>query len=189
MRLSVLVVAIALLALPMAASAQIPMMPGALELSAGGGTSIPFGDFNTVANAGYGFGLQGSFYVAPNIALGGTIGYNSYGVDDAIDPAADASLSIWEFSGNAKYLFMPGPVAPYAKASLGMYRSKASAYGMSASSNDLGVGGGVGAQMRLPASNIGFFAEGMVNSVFTEGSSTNFYSVRAGINLYVNPRP
>jgi hypothetical protein len=189
MRLSLLVVAVALVALPMAASAQIPLMPGSMELSAGGGTSIPFGDFNTVAKTGYGLGVQGSFYVAPNIAIGGTIGYNSYGVDPAYDPSGDASMTIWEFSGQGKYLFMPGPVSPYAKASMGMYHSKASAYGMSASSSDLGIGGGLGAQLRLPTSNIGFFGEVMANSIFTEGSSTNFYSVRAGINLSVNPRP
>lgn len=189
MRLSVLVAVVALLALPIAASAQIPLMPGSLELSAGGGTSIPFGDFNSVAQPGYGLGVQGAFYVAPTVAVGGAIGYNSYGVDPAIDPSGNASMSIWEFSGNMKYLFMPGPISPYGKVSMGMYHSKASAYGMTASSNDLGIGGGVGAQMRIPTSNIGFFGEMTANSVFTSGSSTNFYSIRAGINLYVSPRP
>ena len=192
MKVSVLVSVLALagviLMLPLAASAQIPMLPGSLEISATGGMSIPFGDFNEFAEPGYGIGAQGAMYVMPNLAIGASMIYNSYGINAAFDdPLADISLSIWEFAANGKYLFMPGPVSPYAKASLGMFRSKASAFGVSSSVNDIGIGGGIGAQMRLPASNIGFFAEGIATSVFTDGGSTNYYSIRGGINLYVSP--
>jgi hypothetical protein len=54
------------------------------------------------------------------------------------------------------------------------------------SGTDWGVAGGIGAQMRLPTSPVGFFAEGMYNNVFTEGSSTNFFNARVGVNFYVN---
>ncbi len=189
MKLFVVAVAAGLFVLPLTASAQVPLVPGSFEISAGGGMSVPFGDFNLIAEPGYGIGVSGSFYVMPTLAIGGTMAYNSYGIDEALDPfgTSDISLSMWEFSANGKYLFLPGPVTPYAKASMGLFRTSVSAFGVSESVTDLGVGGGIGAQLRLPTSNIGFFAEGMVNSVFADGSSANFYSIRGGINFYVSP--
>jgi hypothetical protein len=181
MKLSV-VLAVALLALPLAAFAQVPLMPGALEISAGGGMSVPFGDFNTFAEPGFGLSGSGAMYVMPSLAIGGTVAYNSYAIDD---PLVDSDFIIWEISAHGKYLFLPGPVSPYAKASLGMFHSKVSQ--APSSLNDFGIGGGLGAQVRIPTSNIGFFAEGMANSVFTDGGSTNYYAIRGGINLYMSP--
>lgn len=182
MKLFVVAVAAGLFLLPLTASAQVPLVPGSFEISAGGGMSVPFGDFNLVADTGYGAGATGSFYAMPNLAIGGTIAYNSY----SLTGAEDVSLSMWEFSANGKYLFMPGPVSPYAKATVGIFRSSVDGF---ESVSDLGAGAGIGAQLRLPTSSIGFFAEGMANSVFTDGTSNaNFYSIRGGINFYVSPK-
>jgi hypothetical protein len=190
MRLSALILAGTLILVPLAAfgGPPIPMTPGALEFSATGGASVPFGDFNSYAEPGFGVGGQGAFYVMPNLALGGSIFYNSYGVDEIFD-GLNMDVSIWELTGHGKYLFMPGPFAPYAKGSVGVFRSRLEAAGVSSSVNDLGLGGGVGAQLRLPASNIGLFVEGMSYVVFTEVENTTYYAVRAGINYYVNPTP
>ena len=143
----------------------------------------------TAITVGFGFAGTASFYVMPNLAVGGTIGYNSYGTNEDIDPNGDVSQSIWEFSAHGKYMFTPGPIAPYAKATAGVFRYSAEAFGVSASSSEIGVGGGLGAQIRLPSSNVGFFAEGMMYNVFTEGSSTNFVGVRGGVNYYITPAP
>lgn len=180
-----------LLMLPLAAFAQpLPLSVGALEFSATGGASVPFGDFNTVAEPGFGIGGQGAMYVMPNLAIGGSIHYNSYGVDALFsDPSLNLGINIWEFTGQAKYTFMPGPVTPYAKAALGVFRSSFEALGVSSSVNDMGIGGGIGAQLRLPASNLGFFGEAIAYSVFTDNSSTNYYTVRGGINIYMSPKP
>lgn len=190
MKLFVVAVAAGLFLLPLTASAQVPLVPGSFEISAGGGMSVPTGDFNLIAEPGYQIGASGAFYVMPTLAIGGTIAYNSYGLDESLSGFGleDISLSMWEFSANGKYMFLPGPVTPYAKATMGLFRTSVSAFGVSESVTDMGVGGGIGAQLRLPTSNIGFFAEGLANSVFTDGGSTNFYSIRGGINFYVSPK-
>ena len=189
MKLFVVAVAAGLFLLPLTASAQVPLVPGSFEISAGGGMTVPTGDFNLIAEPGYGIGASGAFYAMPTLAVGATIAYNSYGLDESFSAFGldDMSLSMWEFSANGKYMFLPGPVTPYAKATMGLFRTTFSASGVSESVTDMGVGGGLGAQLRLPTSNIGFFAEGLLNSVFTDGGSTNFYQIRGGINFYVSP--
>jgi hypothetical protein len=183
--------AFVLLLLPVTALGQtsIPLLPGSIEFSAVGGASIPFGDFNTFAEPGFGVGAQAFYYVMPALAVGAGITYNSYGVNEdlkALDP--DLSAAIWEFTGSAKYIFVPTPLAPYAKATVGLFSSKIETTGSTDSFNDPGIGGGLGAQMRIPTANIGFFAEGMVMAAFTEETST-YYTIRGGINLYVSPKP
>jgi hypothetical protein len=183
--------AFALLLLPVTAFGQTsaPLLPGSIEFTAVGGASIPFGDFNTYAEPGFGVGAQASYYVMPALALGAGITYNSYGINEnlkAQDP--DMSATIWEFTANAKYIMTNTPLAPYAKATVGLFSSKIESMGSSDSFNDPGIGGGLGAQMRLPTGNVGFFAEGLVMAAFTEETST-YYTIRGGINLYVSPIP
>jgi hypothetical protein len=186
MRALLITVALAV-AVPAAALAQdVPFVKGTLEFAPTGGASIPFGDFNSVAEPGFGVGGTGSFYLMPNLAVGGSIMWNSYGADSDPD---NTSISIWEFTGHAKYLFMPGPVTPYAKGAVGIFMSKVSiddpTFGnVSDSSSDLGMGGGVGIQARIPKSMFGVFGETMGNVAFTSGSSTTYYSVRLGLNIY-----
>lgn len=179
-----LILSLALAAvLPAAAAAQgIPVVAGTMEFAPVGGASIPFGDFGEFAEPGYGVGGTFSYYVMPNLAVGATGAYNSYGQDS--DPDDTISMSIWEFTAHGKYLFIPGPVSPYGKASLGLYRSSVSVEGFdSVSSSDMGLAGGLGLQMRLPDSNLGIFGEGMINTVFTEDTSTNYYTLRVGLNF------
>ena len=169
--------------LPAAVSAQdIPLVPGTLEFAPIGGASIPFGDFNLVAEPGYGIGGTLSFYVMPNLAVGAGAAYNSYGLD--VDPTNTASRSMWEFTGHAKYLLIPGPVSPYLKGTAGLYRQSFEAEGSpAASSSDLGVGGGMGIQLHIPGSQFGIFGESVVNVAFTENTNTTYYTLRAGLNF------
>jgi opacity protein-like surface antigen len=183
-----LLIAVALaVAVPAGALAQdVPFVKGTLEFAPTGGASIPFGDFNSVAEPGYNLGAMGSFYLMPNLAVGGSIMWNSYNADTDPD---NTSISIWEFTGHAKYLFMPGPVSPYAKGSVGIFMTKMSIDdptlgNISDSASDLGMGGGVGLQARIPKSMFGVFGETMGNVAFTQGSSTTYYTVRLGLNIY-----
>jgi hypothetical protein len=196
MKAFVVLMALGLAALPAAAFAQIPGMPGgSLEFSAAGGPSVPFGDFNTFAEPGFGIGATGSMYVMPNIAVGASIAYNSYGMDESYGTSTDeADMTIWEFTGHAKYLFLPGPVTPYAKGALGIFTSKLTVEDpglgtISTSVNDFGMGAGLGAQFRLPTSNLGFFGEGMAYMAMGDEENTTYYAIRGGINFYVSPKP
>jgi Outer membrane protein beta-barrel domain len=126
--------------------------------------------------------------------VGASIIYNSYGLDANAGAPQNADMNIWEFTGHAKYLFMPGPFTPYAKGSFGVMSSKYSAndptFGnITTSTNDFGMGAGLGAQLRLPTGNLGFFGEGMAYTVMSSPDHTNYYAIRGGINLYLNPKP
>lgn len=186
----VLVVSLMLAAaLSLAGQAQaqnIPIVRGTMEFAPIGGASIPFGDFNLTAEPGFGLGATGSYYLMPNLALGASVVYNSYGLDS--DPMDQASFSIWEFTAHGKYLLVPAPVTPYLKANAGMFRSSFSyddglGNTVDASSSDLGMGAGLGFQMRLPGSQFGLFGEGMAQWAFTEGSTTSYMTLRAGVNF------
>jgi outer membrane protein with beta-barrel domain len=184
------VIALALVALfPMAALAQgLPFVPGTIEFAPTGGASVPFGDFNSVAEPGFGLGGTASFYLMPNLALGGSIMWNSYSAD--VNPS-QTSISNWEFTGHAKYLFIPGPISPYAKAAAGIFMNHVSIDDptlgkISESKSDLGVGGGLGIQARIPKSVLGLFGEAMAYDAFSSPSNTTYYTVRVGLNIY-NP--
>jgi hypothetical protein len=188
MKRIVLGFAVLALALPAAAGAQVPSVPGTIELSVLGGPSVPMGDFSDFAATGYGIGVDGSYYVVPAFGVGANIIYNSYNAQDSA-PSVDANMTIWEFTAHGKYTFMPGPISPYGKVALGWFRSGVEVGTETVSSSDMGVGAGVGAQWHPPTSNMGVFAEAMYNNIFTDGSSTNYVSFRAGVNFHISPTP
>ena len=170
---------------------------GRFELSAGGGGSLPFGDFSDAANTGYLFGASGGYYVTPMYAVGVEFNYQSYGASDEVvevfqsltgDSSADFDWSVTQISVFGKYLFTQRNTAPYAKAHLGTYSLKGtgSALGASASSSDsnIGVGGGIGLQFKGQG-NVGGFVEGVFHAIFTEGSSTTYASGRAGVTFFL----
>ena len=72
MKLYLIGVAALALVLPAAALAQIPSIPGTIELSVAGGASVPMGDFGDFASTGYGVGVNGSYFVTPAFGVGGT---------------------------------------------------------------------------------------------------------------------
>src|SRR5207249_2508365 len=64
-----------------------------LWIGANGGFAAPTGDFGDVANSGFGLGLTGDFPVNPVLALGGELGYYSFGGDQDFEDATSAYLS------------------------------------------------------------------------------------------------
>ena len=168
--------------MPAVVSAQdLPVVRGTMEFAPVGGVSVPFGDFNLVAEPGYNLGGTFAYYVMPSLAVGAEAAYNSYGLDD--DPSDVTSLSIWEFSGNAKYLLLPGLASPYLKGTAGLFRQTVSVEGSeSVSTTDFGIGGGLGMQLNLTGTKLGIFGEGVVNMAFTEESETTYYTLRLGLN-------
>jgi hypothetical protein len=184
MKRFVLCLAALALALPAGVMAQVPSVPGTIELAVAGGASVPMGDFGDFVGTGYGFGVNGTYYFTPAWGVGANIVWNSYGFDEAI--LSDTNITIWEFSTHAKYMFTQGAVAPYAKAMMGMFNSAVEG---SDSVTDWGIGGGFGLQWNPPTSNVGLFAEGMYNNVFTDGSSTNYFGARVGVNFSIVPTP
>jgi hypothetical protein len=175
------------LVLPAGVMAQVPSVPGTIELAVAGGASVPMGDFGDIAGTGYGFGANGTYYFTPAWGVGANIVYNTYGFDEAV--LSDYNMTIWEFAAHGKYMFSQGMWAPYGKAALGWFRGSTDVTGESVSSTDMGIAGGLGLQWNPPTGNVGVFGECMYNNIFTDGTSTNYVSFRAGVNFDIIPTP
>jgi hypothetical protein len=189
----------ALIALSWSSTRAQPIDEGTLEFSGIAGAAIPFGDLGDVATAGFAVGGSFGYFISPASSIGATIVFNSFGVDDALEePGVDSDYSITEFAATWKTLFGRSSGAqPYGRGFIGVYRSTVSAssdvfgfdFDVSASSSDLGIGAGIGLQVRGEESTVGGFAEGLLFSVFTEGSSSTYFGLRGGISVFVFPGP
>jgi len=190
--LPLLGLALVLIAVPRESTAQEAIIPGTFEFAPQGGVSIPTGNLGDIAETGYNIGGQLGFYAKPRIAVGFGVLYNDFGVKAGVaDTATGGSVEIWEFTVFGKFLVLPpSPVEPYVRlAAGGFYNQGVLDLGgtgnprVQGSSTKFGLGGGLGAQHRIPG-KLGFFAEGMGMVDFTENESTVYWVVRAGLNVY-----
>jgi hypothetical protein len=176
---------------PAAASAQEGIIPGTFEFSPQGGVSFPSGNLADLTDTGYNLGGQLGFYATPQAAVGFGILYNSFDLDPAIaDTATGGTVAIWEFTVFGKFLLTNTQVRPYLRVSAGGFYNDgvvdlggAGNERVELTSTKFGAGAGAGAQYRIPGS-VGFFAEGMGMVDFTEGESTVYYVLHAGLNIY-----
>jgi len=181
-----------LVAVPQESAAQEAIIPGTFEFAPQGGVSIPTGNLGEIADTGFNVGGQLGFYANPRIAVGFGVLYNSFDLEAGIaDTATGGSVEIWEFTVFGKFLLLQETsLKPYVRlAAGGFYNEGVLDLGgtgnprVQGSSTRFGMGGGLGAQYRIPRS-VGFFAEGMGMVDFTENESTVYWVVRAGLNVY-----
>jgi hypothetical protein len=168
MRRSWLLISLALLAAPLAGSAQVRLM-------AGGGLDTPMGDFGDAAEAGWHLmaGMQLGVPSIP-IALRGDGGYHSFG-------QAAAAPSVDMLSGNLSLVFnLPGVgLVPYVLGGVGAYRT--SVEGLDATSDNgfhLAFGVNIGA--------IGFGGFGEVRFIDVNrdlGGDARFITATLGLRL------
>ena len=165
---------------------------GTKELSPTVGGTIPLGDFNKGVNVGFALGVQLSYYVSPQVAIGGTAIYNSFGVNDLTSgavPGVDLDINIFELTGHLKFVLgRSASSAPYVKGFAGLFatRASASASGITASTTetDFGFGGGLGYQFEAEG-NVWGFAEVVIVNILTDVSSTQYATVRGGISYFL----
>jgi len=159
---------------------------GKMAVGVQAGVAIPMGDFGD----GYkmGFGGQGNFayHINPMLDVTGSIGYLTWSGKEA-----DYSFSSVPVMVGARYAFGKGNLNPYASGELGLHFSSFSVPevvipgfgtigGGSSSSTDLGIALGVGFLYQLsPKLDLDINAK--FNNIFSEGSSTNFISIMAGV--------
>ncbi len=88
----VLVLALALIALPRTAEAQF-------KIGARGKILLPTGDFNDVAKTGWGLAATGDFTIIPLIKLRGEVGYNQFDAENGAswDGEPIDRFDIWSF--------------------------------------------------------------------------------------------
>ena len=175
-RIPFIVLIVLLAAAP--ALGQIGPDRGQRQAYAGAGFSLPTGDFGDLASTGFLLGGGYGYYLQPQIEIGGEINYTMYGSD--ID---DVDVSGLSFVAVGKYLLAPEFTTAYLKGGLGLYRFSVDTPLGDDSSTDLGLLLGGGYQYRGDG-NTGFFGEGTLNLVATEGDSTQFLNLRGGLIFY-----
>ena len=175
-------------ALLIAATAQAQSVGKSYKFGGDLGASMPLGDFGDAANAGYHIG--GLFEYTPKsmpVSWRGEIAYNHNGLKDTGIDGLDGNFSMLNLVGNAVYPFgnKASAIRPYVIGGMGVYRVKASAEfdGVTASQSDTKFGLNAGGGMSFHLSGFETFVETRFNSVFTEGSKTNFMPFTFGFKF------
>lgn len=141
--------------------------------------------------------LTSSWSVGANVTFA-TSKHDDDGADAAVlypplTGTISDELKIMQFGVHAKYFLpLPGsPVHPYLLAGAGMYQAKvefsADSYSESSDETDLGFRGGVGANFAVNPM-VGIGAEADYHVVQTEGESTTFYGLKAGLVFHLGAR-
>jgi hypothetical protein len=142
---------------------------------AGGGVSIPVGDFGKGFDTG--FHLQGSMAFAPVMLPFGVRADLFYQRVTESGPGHD-DHALTHLAGILNAIFPLGGfgVRPYASAGVGVYNARGE---HDVESTDLGLNGGLGVQFGLGGLNA--FLEGKFHHVMTSGTATQFVPITIGI--------
>jgi opacity protein-like surface antigen len=151
------------------------------------GVQLPMGSFGDAYNTG--FGLSGIFQyeMSPEMTLGGTIGYQSWG--GKVDGYSFSNIPIM---GLINYKFNTTGLIPFIGAEAGLNMSSASYefdfFGVkqsgSASETNFGINllGGVESRMN---ENLSWRINAKYNIIMTSGSSTSFLGINAGLMYHL----
>ncbi|MBE2189626.1 MAG: hypothetical protein KGZ71_06295 [Desulfobulbaceae bacterium] len=154
------------------------------NISIGGdvGLALPVGDFSD--GAGMGFGIEGKaiFPMNPDIAIGASLGYYSWG--EKVDGFGFSNIPI---TGTFMYFVSPSPTRFYVGADLSINMFTATVdlggfFGGSASATETYVGFAPLVGIVAPiGDNMNITGTLKYNLIFSSGSSTGFISLRGGI--------
>lgn len=173
------------------AYAQLPPTP---KVYIGGGASMPdtpasFSDsYNTGLNLTVGVGLPLFPFTEGVIAAR----YDRFGLDEAFTGGVsidDGTLSVFSGSFNLKISPPMLAISPYAIGGVGVYRTTTGEVSLSDDGSvgldgetNLGANIGVGLTFDL-VPLVGLFIEPQYVVIFTEGESTTYYPIRAGLAI------
>jgi len=155
------------------------------------GLQAPMGDFGDGAKMGFGINLVGKYMLNENMAVGLNLGYNRFGAEDLGlgDYDVDASFFAIPITGLFEYHFSGNTVKPYIGADLGLYSlgAKAKYQGESASTSDMYFGLAPVAGILYDISeNLTFCANIKLHNVFSDGDSTSWFGINAGVIIPLN---
>ena len=168
------------------ASAQDAAAVRPMTFGVSGGLTLPMGNLGDAVSSGFNAAAHLAFQPATfpfGVRVEGQ--FNRFGYDEAV--AADGNLRILSGTVNAVFGVPAASSAfrPYVIGGVGLYNSKASfesaTGGGEGSGTDFGLNGGAGIEFGL--SGLATFVEARFNSVFTEGSKTNFVPITFGIKF------
>ena len=178
MRIRLAAVALALAAIPCAASAQgAAANPWSFGVSVG--ARLPTGDFGTATNTGFGVAGHAYLKLDQGWSLRGDLSYDTWGIK-----GTSASASSIGGLVNGVYDFATdGGFKPYVLAGLGLFANSLSGCGGPCPSGEtkVGFGGGVGGHFDVGGQS--WFTEIRYVTIQTSGGSTNFIPISVGIKF------
>ncbi len=147
------------------------------------GIAIPTGDMGDAANMG--FGLNGSFhyYIQPNLILGGTIGYYTFGGKEMEyfgETFNGPDYNIIPIMGLINYKFGNTGMIPFIGAELGFVNFGVSMESESDSEMYFGINILGGIEQKIN-DKLSWRATAKYNVIMTDGSNATFLSISGGL--------
>lgn len=168
--------------------AGLSLAQSKMGLSVQGSLAFPTGDFGDAA--GTGFGGVGTFMyeVSPMLAITGSVGYLTWGPKEDLGEGFDYSLSTIPVLVGVRYSFGKGNFLPYVLAEVGMHFLSSEVtltifdepFTFSESESKFGFAPGAGFYYYFnPKTALDVNVK--YNSISTEGSTTSYLGVNAGV--------
>lgn len=175
-------------------SAGTCLAQGGSELSLAGGYAVPLGNMTDSATPGFQLGGAFGFHLAPRLTLGAEVNYSMLGLSDEMEalvdaelgPDGDLDLSLTQYGLFLKSVMSSLNSSFYSRLNLGMYKATATAslggVDISDDETDVGLGVGLGYQS-FGLGRTGGFVEANLHYIFSEGESSRFLDLRAGVTF------
>lgn len=161
-----------------------------IKVGATAGLALPMGDFGDGWKMGFGGGVEGKYFLSDNLALGASLGYYAFSAKDVdidlkSEDASDPSFSVMPILATVDYFFANEGFKPFVGAGVGLFSMKSKVYvpffgDVEATSSELGVAPTVGFLYGI-SDKLDFNLNAKYNMIFTEGSSTTYLGVNAGV--------
>lgn len=190
--LAAAVLSLAIAISPAAASAESFLSD--IEWSVDAGLSLPMGDMAELHSIGFVIGFNGFYPYSDALHFGGRIAYNYLGIDDGgwVGSDVDGSSSMMEFVPMVRYLLPSKETSTmsfFLQGGLGFYRY---AFDVEATimdetfnydDSDTNLGICLGGGLSLDSGGRTFVFQPLINMVFTEGDSSTYITLTAGITF------
>jgi hypothetical protein len=150
-------------------SVEPPPLRGKWSISLHSGYTFPTGNFGTLYNGSYMFGLNFDYHFKPQWSLVGFLGYNHFKAATPVIP----NTQWWNLSANLKYEFNTNPLRPYMNGGCGIYIPKAG-------NVKPGVNIGLGWDFSLNP-NLIIEIGGDYHHIFTVSNAAGFFTAHTGL--------
>ena len=184
-KLSMILATLVLLLVPAAAFAS----GGPWMMDVRGGVALPQGDFGDAFKSGLLIGVEASKMMSTNLALGAEGNYIKNKGDEAVfGTGSDVEAKFMHYGVHGKYMLgkSDSKMMPYMVAGAGLYNIKVDTGVTDDSETKFGLRGGVGMNWMMgPKMGLGFQAD--YNDVMTEGTSSQYIGLSAGLHFMLSP--
>lgn len=155
-----------------------------IRVGIGGGVIMPMGDYKDADKLGWLAGADLTYWLSSSpLGIRADLQYSQTSHKNGVDGNSKI------LGGLAEVVFAFGTQAdqirPYILGGIGFYNVKVTvpSIALDTSVSKVGFGGGAGVAFKMGSGSTRFFVEGKFVSVATEGGSTTFLPIRAGLRF------